>query len=43
MDENCRANEKAKKDEANLTLWYNGSKLNQGKTRAAIVWKLDNE
>ena len=42
MEEKCKAIEKAKKDHANLILWCDGSKLNQGGTGAAIVWKLDN-
>ena len=42
MEEKCRAIEEAKKDQANLTLWCDESKLNQGGTGVAVVWKLDN-
>ena len=42
MEEKCRAIEEAKKDRADLILWCDGSKLNQGGTGAAVVWKLDN-
>ena len=43
MEEKYKAIEKAKKDEANLSLWCDGSNLNQGGTGAVVVWKLDNK
>ena len=45
MEEKCKAIEIAKKagDQADLTLWCDGSKLDQGGTGAAVIWKLDNE
>lgn len=44
IEEKCKAIEIATKakNQANLTLWCNGFKLDQG-TRAAVVWKLNNK
>ena len=45
IEERSKAIETAKKadDRANLSLWCDGSKLDQGEAGAAVVWKLDNE
>ncbi len=45
IEEKCKTIEIAKKagDQADLTLWCNRSKLDQGETGAAIIWKLNNE
>ena len=45
IEEKSKAIEIAKKaeDRVNLTLWCDGSKLDQGGAGAAVVWKLDNE
>ena len=45
IEEKCKAIEIAKKadDRADLILWCDGSKLDQGETGAAVIWKLDNE
>ncbi len=43
MEEKYKAIEKAKKDKTNLPLWCDGSKLNQGGTGVAVVWKLGNK
>ncbi len=42
MEEKRRIIEEAKKDQADLTFWCDGSKLNHGGTGAAVVWKLEN-
>ncbi len=42
MEEKRRTIEEDKKDQADLTLWCDGSKLNQEGTGAAVVWKLEN-
>ena len=43
MEEKSRAIEEAKNDQANLSLWCDGSKLNEGGAGASVVWKLDNK
>ena len=43
MEEKSRAIEEAKNDQANLSLWCDGSKLSKGGAGASVVWKLDNK
>lgn len=41
MKERNRAIQVAKESLANLTVWCDGFKLDQGKTEAVVVWKRD--
>ena len=45
IEEKCKAIKIAKQADnwADLTFWCEKSKLDQGKTGAAVIWKLDNE
>lgn len=43
MKEKSKTIETAKGDQANFTLWCDGSKLNHGRTGAVVVWKQDND
>ena len=43
MEEKCTTIEIAKRGQADLILWCDGSKLDQGETGAAVVWKQGNE
>ena len=43
VEEKCRAIEIAKRDQADLSLWCDGSKLDKGETGAAVAWKQGDE
>lgn len=43
MEEKSKAIKTAKGDQADFTLWCDGSKLDYGGTGAAVVWKQDSD